>query len=203
MSDTTNIDDLPTGEKGNITMEKQEKPVQPVQQQQYQAQPQSGSGSIQQQNQQFPQLSQDDINKIVSGIQTAGREATSLPVRDIPMNQTQLTSDPNVKPNYVPKQEPYIQNNMNQQTLYQQQRENTEKETQKNNLIDELHTPLIITILFFLFQLPFVHKKLYKLAPLLFLQDGNMSMNGYFFKSILFGSTYFILMKGIDYFSDM
>lgn len=199
MSDTTNIDDLPTNEKPNISMEKQEKPVQPQQYHSPQTQQQTNGN-----NNQFTQLSQEDINKIVSGVQTAGRDATSLPTRDIPMNQTNLTNDENIQPNYVPKQEPYIQQeNINHHTLYQHQREKEQEDKTKNKIFDELQIPIIISILFFIFQVPIIDKKLYKYIPSLFLNDGNMSMSGFFIKSILFGLSYFILIKGMDYFSDM
>ena len=54
---------------------------------------------------QSPNLSLDQttINQIVSGIQQASISgATLLPSRDIPMITTNLSTDPQVQPNYVP-----------------------------------------------------------------------------------------------------
>ena len=65
-------------------------------------------------------LSQQDINEIVKGIQTASQQnLTKLPSRDIPMDTTRITTDNTVRPNYVP--EPtnvdYIQQEDNLQSI--------------------------------------------------------------------------------------
>ena len=45
-------------------------------------------------------LSQQDINEIVKGIQTASQQnLTKLPSRDIPMDTTRITTDNTVRPN--------------------------------------------------------------------------------------------------------
>ena len=39
-------------------------------------------------------------------------------------------------------------------------------------LYDELQTPLLICVLFFIFQLPAVNKKLFRYIPTLFIKEG-------------------------------
>lgn len=189
-SGSTNIDDLPTSDKPNVTMEMQEQPVQP--------QVNVNAPSM-------AQLSQEDINKIVSGIQTASQQnLTSLPSRDIPMDTQQIATDTKVQPNYVPKdQNDYINNYDNAQQVYNKQMEKEKNKIKQDELYDELQTPLLISILFLLFHLPFVNKNLFRYLPSLFVKDGTLSFGGHLFKSGIFGVVYFVIMRLINYMSDI
>lgn len=190
-SGSTSIDDLPTGENPNVTLETIDKPVQNVANV---AQPQ------------MAQLSPEDINKIVSGIQTASQQnLTSLPSRDIPMNTMNVATDKQIQPNYVPesKQDDYIQQHDTAQTIYEKQLAKERAKVKQDELYDQLQTPIMVMILFFLFHLPIVNKILYQYLPALFIKDGNMSFGGYLFKSVTFGASYFLIMKLIDYMSEV
>lgn len=150
-------------------------------------------------------LDQSTINQIVNGLQQASiNGATQLPSRDIPMTTTGHSNDPQVRPNYVPpppQNSDYIQN-------YEQTSDmiNTyNKQMQNNNSLDdmynEIQTPLLLAVLYFLFQLPFVRKLLYTYIPFLFSNDGNFNMNGYLFTSVLFGLVFYALNKLSWYFN--
>jgi hypothetical protein len=199
MSDATSILDLPTDPVGggsiggNITMKAQEN----VQQQMQQSSGQPSSGMT---------LDQTTISQIVNGLQQATLAgATQLPSRDIPMNTTNITADPEVTPNYVPPPPPqhtdYI-NNFEQTT---DMINNYNRGKQINNSLDdmynEIQTPLLLAVLFFLFQLPFFKKFLYTYLPFLFSNDGNYNLNGFVFISIAFGMLFHFLMKTTSYFS--
>ena len=83
---------------------------------------------------------------------------------------------------------------------------NRTKEEQNDRLdviYDEFQLPILIMVLFFIFQLPFVQKKLIGFFPTLFLKDGNMSMGGYLTKTILFGVTFYAIMKLTNYASEL
>ena len=75
----------------------------------------------------FPQqslpreLSQESISQIVAGLQQANG-ATSLPNRDIPLNNTHITQDEQIKPNYIPSSDntDYIENSADMDLLIQQ-----------------------------------------------------------------------------------
>lgn len=149
-------------------------------------------------------LTADDVNKIVSGVQEASQQnLTGLPSRDIPREYGNVTMDEQVSnPNYIPQpkgnNQDYIGDGSNYETLLKQQHIDSNS---KNNIyenIDNLQTPIIIGILFFIFQLPFVKKLLKKYAKFVFLEDGNISTIGMLFKSLLFGLSYYILMRGIE-----
>lgn len=195
-SGTTNIDDLPTNDKPNVTLETIDAPVQNT----------SGVTANNPQPQ-MAQLSQEDINKIVTGIQTASQNnLTSLPSRDIPMNTNNVVTDNQVQPNFVPEtknHEDYINQHDTAQSLYEKQLEKERNKIKNDELYDKLQTPILIAILFFLFQLPVVNNAFYKYLPNLFIGDGTMSFSGYLFKSSLFGALYFIIIKAIDYLSDI
>jgi hypothetical protein len=186
---TTNIDDLPNS--SNIKMDIQEQPAQP--------QPQGQNIPAVQQT----QLSQEDLNKIISGIQSAStNNMTSLPSRDIPTNQNQITQDPQIQANYVPQEQVnnnYIQNEDNIEEMIERNKVNKMKKEKVDSLQDELQTPILIIILFFLFQLPIINKQLFTYIPSLFIKDGNMNFIGYLVKSLLFGGVYYGIIKLVNY----
>ena len=190
-SGSTSIDDLPTGDNPNVTLETNDKPVQNVP---TVTQPQ------------MAQLSPDDINKIVSGLQSASQQnLTTLPSRDIPMNTMNVATDKQIQPNFVPdsKHQDYIQQHDTAQTIYEKQLAKERTRVKQDELYDQLQTPIMVMVLFFLFHLPIINKVLYRYLPALFIKDGNMSFGGYLFKSVTFGASYFVIMKLIDYMSQV
>jgi len=153
-------------------------------------------------------LSKDDVNKIISGLQQASQSnLTALPSRDIPMDNTPLTMDEqSSNPNYVPRpqyQEDYIQNNERFDTMIKKQQEEDKKERASEELFEKMQIPLLVSLLFLIFQMPFVRKHLFHYIPSLFLKDGNLSFGGMIFKSLLFGIVYYGSIMGMNYLSDM
>ena len=189
-SGSTNIDDLPTGDKPNVTLETQEQPVQSAN-----VQPTPAQAA----------LSNEDINKIISGIQTASQQnLTSLPSRDIPMNTINEATDKQVQPNFVPENKTdYIQQHDTAQSIYEKQLAKERTKVKQDELYDELQTPIMIAILFLLSQLPIVNKTLFRYIPSLFVKDGTPSFGGHLVKSLTFGASYFLVMKLINYMSDI
>ena len=126
---------------------------------------------------------------------------TQLQSRDIPMTTSGLSADPQVMPNYVPQpMQDYIRNN--EQTSDMINNYNTSKQTNSSldDMYNEIQTPLLLAVLYFLFQLPFFKKFLYSYIPFLFSNDGNLNINGYLFTSVLFGMLFHLLMKTTSYF---
>jgi hypothetical protein len=64
-----------------------------------------------------------------------------------------------------------------------------------DTLYDEIQVPLLLVILYFIFQLPIFKSTLFKYIPLLCGKDGNMNINGIVFTSILYGGLYYFLSK--------
>jgi hypothetical protein len=68
-------------------------------------------------------------------------------------------------------------------------------------LYAELQTPILIGVMYFVFQLPVVRKNVFKFMPALFGKDGNPNLSGYVVNSVAFAALYFLMVKGIRYFS--
>lgn len=186
MSETTSILDLPTDPVGggnNVTITAHESSVD--------TKPASNMC-----------LDQTTINQIVNGLQQATLAgATHLPSRDIPMNSGSINSDPQVMPNYVPPaQHDYIKNHEQNSHITEHYNNKKQMNDSLDDMYNEIQTPVLLTVLYFLFQLPFFKRFLYSYIPFLFLNDGNYNINGYVFTSILFGSLFHLLMKITSYF---
>jgi hypothetical protein len=180
MTDSTNIFDLPTDPLGggnNIAITASEKV-------QVHEQP-SQSGVT---------LDQTTINQIVNSLQQASMTgATQLSSRDISMDTTMHNTDKQVQPNYVPTENTidYIQNNENSIDIINNYNNNKQKYDTLDNIYNEFQTPLLLIVLYFLFQLPIFKRLLFKYLPFLFSTDGNININGLLFSSVLFGSTFY------------
>jgi len=192
MSDSTSFLDLPTDPVGggsiggNIALTAQETLAQPNQQ------PQTGMS-----------LDQTTINQIVNSLQQATLAgATQLPSRDIPMNTNNITADPQVMPNYVPPppMQDYIRNHEQTSDMINNYNRGKQMNNSLDDMYNEIQTPLLLAVLYFLFQLPFFKRFLYTYIPFLFSNDGNYNINGFLFTSILFGMLFHLLMKTTSYF---
>ena len=127
--------------------------------------------------------------------------ATVLPSRDIPQTTLPTQQDQSVKPNYVPKddEKDYIGNIIDREKIIQ---ENQRKQNQSDNMdyiYTQLQIPLIVGILYFLFQLPIIRKRMFAFLPSLFYKDGNPNLSGYVFNSVIFALFYALLLKGLHY----
>ena len=198
-NNTTSIHDLPTDPVsggsigGNISLVANE-----IRQHQQQQQPQQqGSSAL--------SLDQTTISQIVNGLQQASiAGATTLPSRDIPQNTQSLTHDSHIQPNYVPppSNNDYINdadydndNNINNYNRGEQMKNSLD------SVYDEIQIPLLISILYFIFQLPIIRKTLCKYIPLLCNNDGNYNINGLVFTCGLFGLLYYFLSKTMRMFN--
>ena len=189
MSDSTSILDLPTDPivsgggsgNGNITVKAEEKSMPMT-------------------------LDPTTINQIVSGLQQATMSgATQLSSRDIPMTTANISTDPQVTPNYVPPPPPqhsdYIKNYEQTSDMIQQYNRTKQVHNSLDEMYNEIQTPLLLAVLYFLFQLPFIKRFLYSYLPALFSNDGNYNLNGYLFTSVAFGMLFHFLMKTTNYFN--
>jgi hypothetical protein len=145
-------------------------------------------------------LDQTTINQIVNGLQQASLHgSTQLPSRDIPMTTTSYSNDPQIQPNYVPPppitNPDYIQNYEQTTDIVNTYNKNIKNSNSLDNMYNEIQTPLLVAVIYFLFQLPFFRKFLFRFLPVLFSTDGNFNMNGYLFTSVLFGLLFYTFNK--------
>ena len=146
-------------------------------------------------------LDQSTISQIVNGLQQASLAgATSLPSRDIPLHTEQLTNDAQIQPNYVPlpQMRDYINESNDDITNYYK---NEKTQDSLDSIYDELQAPLLLAVLYFLFQLPFFKKNIFKYLPFFCHTDGNYNFNGLVFTCALFGFIYYSLSKTVKHFS--
>jgi len=151
-------------------------------------------------------LDSDTVQELVRGLQEANSSgATSIPVRDIPQN---IQQDAQVNPNYIPP-------NNNQRVRFEEEEDEneydgiTEKNTANNRktdsfnyIYDELQTPILLGILFFIFQLPVVRLLLYKYLPAMHIESGTqLNLFGISFCSVIFGFGYMLICKLMSYLS--
>jgi hypothetical protein len=193
---TTSINDLPTdptagGSVGGSVVNEVNNGQ--MGQQQQQQQPQKNNSQL--------SLDQITISQIVNGLQQASLAgATTLPSRDIPQNTEQLTNDAQIQPNYVPPPQirDYINESDNDIDNYYK---NEQQQHSLDAIYDELQAPLLLAVLYFLFQLPFFKKNVFRYLPFLCHSDGNYNFNGLVFTCGLFGFIYYSLSKTVKRFS--
>ena len=72
-----------------------------------------------------------------------------------------------------------------------------------DNFYDEIQTPLLIMVMFFLFQLPIFKKSMVTNFPAFFKRSGNYNLKGLVFTTMLFGGLYYGIIKCIKYLSEI
>lgn len=205
MSNSTNINDLPVA-KENIQMTIND-PVQMQQQQQQQQPPPLQQQPPQQisESQQNVSLDPNTINQIVNELHQATLSgSTKLASRDIPIDTLPIQQDVETSPNFVPEvseeRKNYIPDEDDLETIVKKQNIKTNHQNNIENMYNELQTPILLGVLYFLFQLPIFKKLLYQTFPSLFMNDGNLSINGYIFYSALFSIVFYFLNRLVGIF---
>ena len=207
MSDTTNLADLPSdpslGGGQNVVLQTTDKPTTYDPNVGISSANASVSGSTNpnsnSNNDSSEIQEQKMMNELISGIQQASANGgTGLPSRDIPTNTVHFADD-QVKPNYVPQQEQsdYIHNTDTEQDILARRVKNQNSRDSLEILYDEFQIPIIIGLLYFIFQLPIVKSKVLAILPSLFNKDGNPNLTGYIINSVFFGLAYYIISKSL------
>jgi hypothetical protein len=95
------------------------------------------------------------------------------------------------------------------ENLTESKLENHERNNKRVKLLDmiisEIQTPLIVGLLYFIFQMPFLNSILFKRFSFfsLYNSDGNINFNGILLKSILFGSIFYSIIKVVHFISEI
>ena len=133
-------------------------------------------------------------NQLINELNEASMKgATTLPPRDIPSQTIHNTIDEESSPNYVPPGEKFINSVDENAVKHYNNRMNRDENVDK--IYEEIQTPLLLAILFFLFQLPIFRNTMFKLFPFMFSKDGNANIQGYFGFSLFFGIFYYFINK--------
>ena len=143
----------------------------------------------------------------INGIQQATlmNNNMELPSRDIPTTTNQMMHDVQIQPNYLPNggNTNFINNNVSQDLINDYNQRQNIFLNNNDYIYDQLKVPLIVTILFFIFNFNAVNDHLYTIFPSLFKNDSSLKTTGFAFKSILFGISYYSLNNLLIYFSKM
>ena len=120
-----------------------------------------------------------------------------LPSRDIPMNSVEYQQDETVQANYIPKVKltsDYIREYeaANEQS-HKEYRENKYRQETAHGLINDFQLPILVAMLYFIFQMPIVNTMLRKYFTFMSIyhDDGNFNLMGLLIKSIAFGSIFY------------
>jgi hypothetical protein len=132
-----------------------------------------------------------------------------LPSRDIPHDTTEYTQDEHIQPNYIPAPKTihdYVREQEN--TTEKNAKEYETKKRRENRfqtLVTEFQIPILVALLFFVFQMPIVNMLLFKrfLFLSIYHEDGHFNFQGLLFKSALFGSAFYTLLHGIHLLSEI
>jgi hypothetical protein len=142
-----------------------------------------------------------DYNEMIKQLQQATKAgATGLPSRDIPTDTNQIHADVQIKPNFIPETNntDYIRNYQSQQDLISQSNTNQHNIDSLDSFYNEFQFPLLIAVLYFLFQLPIFRKTIKNVLPSLYGNDANPNLNGYMFNSLLFATIFYALVKIVN-----
>ena len=141
--------------------------------------------------------------------QNHGGPQYKLPSRDIPRNTEGYTQDIEITPNYIPAPKltsDYIRDfQEDEEQEIKTYKQKKHKERLMDTLLTEIQTPIFIAIMFFVFQMPLIDAIVFKRFSFLriYNEDGNFNFYGLFIKSILFGITYYTLIRSLDYISSI
>ncbi len=118
----------------------------------------------------------------------------SLPPKDIPLDTSRFR-DESAKPNYVPQhrlEEDFVSEQEERIRETKTAKEMRKAVNSKFDLIAELQMPIIVALLFLVFQVETINRLMARYLKFagFFGEDGNLNITGMMFKSVVFGSIY-------------
>ena len=128
-----------------------------------------------------------------------------LPSRDIPMNPSQIVQDEQATPNYIQKKVHFDDYVNEHYEFSKKEFDNHEKEKDQarfwDTLLGEAQVPLLIGLIYFIFQMPIINQYIFKNLSFLAIynEDGNFNFYGLLLKSILFSILYYTCIQSIHF----
>ena len=116
--------------------------------------------------------------------------SAKLPERDIPRETVNHVVDPQTTVNYVPKAPEYMP-----------PAPVPPAPSMLVRYVEEFRVPIVLSLMYYIFQMGFVHDVLLKCVPSLFKTDGNLTPVGLVVKSGLFGSAFYGLTMLMEHLS--
>jgi hypothetical protein len=160
------------------------------------------NGHQQHQQQHQQQIPNNVMNEVMQGVQRASANGmTMIPTRDIPMNPNAFTHDDQARPNYVPQPggggDPtdYIKDYASMESIVRANARQSKQIDTIEAIYYDLQMPILIGVLYFIFQMPVFRAQLLHFLPSLFGEDGNFKIIGLTATSAMFAGTFFVIMK--------
>jgi hypothetical protein len=150
------------------------------------------------------------MNEVMHGVQRASANGmTMIPTRDIPMNPNSFTHDDQARPNYVPQPQSmsdshggggggggdYIKDHTSMESIVRANARQSNQLDTIESIYYDLQMPILIGVLYFIFQMPVFRAQLLHFLPSLFGEDGNFKIMGLTATSAMFAGTFFVIMK--------
>jgi hypothetical protein len=152
-------------------------------------------------------MDQRTLQELVSGVQRASSAGmTALPSRDIPRDSLSMQHDEQVKPNYIPQQQHRAQDEIGSDGDYIKRYETSDDVHQNNrrsqhrlDTLEEIYTefqmPILLGVMYFIFQMPSIRAHMLQMVPSLFNKDGNFNLIGLIVTSSSYAIAYYIISK--------
>lgn len=132
-----------------------------------------------------------------------------LPSRDIVQDTSHYLHDDGVHANYIPRptqQSDFVREHYElTEKRLQEHEDKKRRESKIDRILTEIQTPILVAILFFLFQLPIINTLIFKRLAFLSLYDadGNFNLLGLILKSSMFGSVYYSFRSIVNFLSEI
>jgi hypothetical protein len=132
-----------------------------------------------------------------------------LPSRDIPRNTDGYMQDVEITANYIPAPKltsDYIRDFQDdEEKSIKTHKEKRHRERLMDTLLTEIQIPIFIGILFFVFQMPLIDALIFKKFSFMriYNEDGNFNFYGLFVKSLMFGFSYSVLTRSLEFLSSL
>lgn len=131
-----------------------------------------------------------------------------LPSRDIPMETTRYSIDEQTRPNYIPvssrAEMDYLRDVdddvISTVSTYGAARNREKAGRDWNAIIAEIQMPLLVGLLFFLFQSIAIDRLIIRYLSFItpIAGDGNLNLNGLLAKSAIFAGAYYLCMYAVE-----
>ncbi len=144
------------------------------------------------------------MNEVLQGVHRASANGmTMIPTRDIPMNPNSFTHDDQARPNYVPQKSvnfqdgggsgDYIKEHTSMESIVRANARQSNQIDTIEAIYYDLQMPILIGVLYFIFQMPVFRAQLLRFLPSLFAEDGNFKIIGVTATSAMFAGTFFVI----------
>ena len=143
-------------------------------------------------------------NELITGIQKAASSGmTALPSRDIPMDQTAIHSDEQIKANYVPSSlaGDYITKHQTSEEIIRQKSKKQHNKDKMDDIYNEMSVPVLIAVLYFMYQLPVVRKMFITTLPMCYGKSGDINLAGRIVNCTIFGLIIYLSEKTVSHLS--